>query len=58
MLKKTVFILYAMLTFCGGQILKEFRGDLVIVISRDEPSETYDTFMFPVISEEFIYLTG
>ena len=58
MLKKSKFILYFMKAFFGGQIIEKYRGDLAIVLERDEPKGEYAPFMYPVISDEFVQLTG
>jgi len=47
-----------MRAFFGGQIKEECRGDLAVVVARDETLEKYDAFMYPTKSEEFVVLTG
>jgi len=47
-----------MRTFFGGQIKEECRGDLAVVVAKDETLKKYDTFLYPIDSEEFIHLTG
>jgi len=44
--------------FIGGQIRQECRGDLAVIIARDETLEKYDAFLYPTNSEEFVHLTG
>ncbi len=45
-----------MKTYYGGQIKSECRGDLAVVVTAR--NHHYDTFMYPVGSEEFAHLTG
>jgi len=51
-----------MTTFLGGQIREEHRGDLGLVITREKAEqgkgEFYGVFLYQILSEEFIHLTG
>lgn len=47
-----------MKAFFGGQIKEECRGDLAVVVTRDETLTKYDTFMYETRSDEFVHLTG
>lgn len=51
-----------MRAFFGGQIKTECRGDLAAVVSREMfrggLSGSYDVFVYPIASEEFLHLTG
>ncbi len=46
-----------MITFYGGQIKKEYRGEYSLVVA-DGKHEDYDIFLQPTDSDEFIHLTG
>jgi hypothetical protein len=43
-------------TFIGGQIQKEKRGDLAIIVLGN--GDGYNPFLYPIGSEEYIHLTG
>ena len=48
-----------MRAFFGGQINKENRGNLALVVETSEDSNScYSPFLYPVDSEEFAHLTG
>ncbi|HLD55263.1 MAG TPA: hypothetical protein VJB35_03305 [Candidatus Nanoarchaeia archaeon] len=49
-----------MRAFFGGQIRENHRGELAVVISRNQQikGELYNVFLEPILSEEFVYLTG
>jgi hypothetical protein len=47
-----------MRVFFGGQIKEECRGDLAAVITRNKDSQKYSSFLYPIISDEFVHLTG
>jgi hypothetical protein len=51
-----------MRAFFGGQIKEKQRGDFAAVITReqigDNLGESYNAFLEPVSSAEFVYLTG
>jgi hypothetical protein len=47
-----------MRVFFGGQIKEDCRGDLAVVVARDDSLKKYDTFLYPTNSEEFVHLTG
>lgn len=49
--------------FYGGQIREKFRGDLAVIITKpknpkEEVLQGYSVFLYPIVSEEFIHLTG
>jgi hypothetical protein len=46
-----------MKTYVGGQIKEELRGEMALVITQDK-NRSYDIFLVPVISEDFVQLTG
>jgi hypothetical protein len=47
-----------MRVFFGGQIKEGLRGDLAAVVARDETLRKYNSFLYPINSEEFVHLTG
>ncbi len=51
-----------MQAYYGGQIPRECRGDLAVVISRDgiiqTPDKPYEAFLEAIVSPEFLNLTG
>ncbi|HIG94514.1 MAG: hypothetical protein QT05_C0049G0024 [archaeon GW2011_AR13] len=47
-----------MRAFFGGQIQENHRGELATVITRQNKEESYNVFLYPILSEEFVYLTG
>jgi len=51
-----------MKAFFGGRIKEDCRGDLAVVVKREQedPKEkkTYEAYLCPVISDEFVGLTG
>ena len=46
-----------MAVYLGGQIKKECRGELAVVVCNGSGPE-YDAFLYPIQSEEFVNLTG
>jgi hypothetical protein len=49
-----------MKAFFGGQIKQDCRGDLAVVITSPKVAsrENYSAFLYPILSEEFVHLTG
>ena len=51
-----------MQVYLGGEIEEHCRGPLAIVINREKVddvlAEQYSCFVYPIVSEEFIHLTG
>ncbi len=47
-----------MRAFFGGQIKEDCRGNLAAVVSRSSSNDRFETFLYPVNSDEFIQLTG
>lgn len=47
-----------MVTYVGGQIKQDCRGDLALVITPGEVPRTYGAFLYTQEDPEFIVLTG
>ncbi len=47
-----------MKAYYGGQIKREYRGDLAVVVTTNSDRKGYDAFMYPTNSDEFAHLTG
>jgi hypothetical protein len=47
-----------MRAFFGGQIQEDCRGELVAIINRGQEGSKYNVLVYPLVSEEFVHLTG